>query len=55
MTLITNHLREQLRERLMMLSLTRDVISEETLGEQIDRLLEDILSEQALTATLTLR
>jgi 3-oxoacyl-[acyl-carrier-protein] synthase II len=54
MTLITSHLREQLRERLMMLSLTHDVISEETLGEQIDRLLEDILSEQALTATLTL-
>ncbi len=49
---MTSQQREQLRQRLLTLSLTRDVISEETLGEQIDRLLEDILSEETLTATL---
>lgn len=51
---ITTEQREQLRARLLMLSSQYEVITEETLGQQIDRLLEDILSEQAFPSVMTL-
>lgn len=52
---ITSHQRMALRERLLTLaSTTQDVISEETLVAQIDRLLEEVLAEQPLTAVDTL-
>lgn len=54
MAQFTSYQREILRQRLLMLSSTTDVITEETLGAQIDQLLEDILAEQPLAMTLTL-
>lgn len=48
---ITSELYAKLRQRLLMLASTCDVITEETLAAQIDRLLEDVLSEYPLTET----
>jgi 3-oxoacyl-[acyl-carrier-protein] synthase II len=55
MAQITDHQRALLRERLLMLSMEQNGISQETVGSQIDQLLEDVLTEQPpMVATATL-
>lgn len=52
MAQITSDQRTALRQRLLALASTREAISEGTLAEQIDHLLEDVLEEDLLTAPL---
>ncbi len=54
MARITSDRRRALRQRLLAVASTREVISEETLAEQIDQLLEDVLEEDVLAAPLNL-
>lgn len=54
MARITSDRRRALRQRLLAFVSTREIISEETLAEQIDQLLEEVLEEDPLVAPLDL-